>query len=579
MTGPGAMPDPEWALRCLAADHLGLGGAILKTRDPLLALRWVERLASLLAEGTPVVKLPAHAGLDRILGGLDIAETLARGTTVAERGLLERANGGILVILSAERLDPARAVPIAHALDAGEVALEREGLGLVRPARLAVIAIDGSIGEDEAVPALLRERLAFAIPLEDEAATEPPPVVAAADAAAWRSACRGLGVADQVTAALCQAALALGAGSLRAGILALRTARALAAIDGSAAEAAHAALAARLVLAHRATRLPAPPPEEDREDRSPESTPDTTDSDVSASGTGEMGELVLDAVRTALPEDLLRRLEAGAGPGLSSRAGGGAMARQAGKLRGRPTASRPGTLEHGARLNLIDTLRAAAPWQKLRRQSHPGRSGVQVRRDDFRITRFRQRHETTVIFAVDASGSAAAQRLAEAKGAVELLLADCYVRRDRVALIAFRGRRADVLLPPTRSLQRARRALAELPGGGGTPLASAVIESARVAEQVRRTGGRPLLVFLTDGKANITRDGTADRIAAFAESEEAARSLRAQGHRAMVIDVSGIPHEAARRLAVAMAASYLPLPHANATAISRSVSQVMQAGN
>ncbi len=100
--------------------------------------------------------------------------------------------------------------------------------------------------------------------------------------------------------------------------------------------------------------------------------------------------------------------------------------------------------------------------------------GVEIRREDFRLTRFTRRTPTTVIFAVDASGSSALHRLAETKGAVELLLAECYVRRDRVAPIAFRRQRAELLLPPTRSLARARRNLAGLPGGDATPLAAGI---------------------------------------------------------------------------------------------------------
>jgi magnesium chelatase subunit D len=98
---------------------------------------------------------------------------------------------------------------------------------------------------------------------------------------------------------------------------------------------------------------------------------------------------------------------------------------------------------------------------------------IDVRKDDFRIFRLKRRTQTTIIFLVDASGSAAMHRLSEVKGAVELLLADCYVRRDRVALIAFRRKSAELLLPPTRSLVRAKRSLAALAAGGGTPLASA----------------------------------------------------------------------------------------------------------
>ena len=100
------------------------------------------------------------------------------------------------------------------------------------------------------------------------------------------------------------------------------------------------------------------------------------------------------------------------------------------------------------------------------------RSACRCARSDLRITRLQQRAATATLFVVDASGSSALHRLAEAKGAVELLLAECYVRRDQVGVIAFRGRGAEVLLPPTRSLVRAKRSLAALPGGGGTPLAA-----------------------------------------------------------------------------------------------------------
>jgi magnesium chelatase subunit D len=130
--------------------------------------------------------------------------------------------------------------------------------------------------------------------------------------------------------------------------------------------------------------------------------------------------------------------------------------------------SLPGDPRSGARLDLMATLRTAAPWQRLRGPA-PGGARLRVQADDFRVVRFRQRAQSVTVFVVDASGSAALYRLAEAKGAVELLLADCYVRRDEVAMIAFRGDMAELLLPPTRSLVRAKRSLSALPGGGGTP--------------------------------------------------------------------------------------------------------------
>ena len=160
-------------------------------------------------------------------------------------------------------------------------------------------------------------------------------------------------------------------------------------------------------------------------------------------------------------------------------------------------------------------------------------------------------------------------RLAEAKGAIERLLADCYVRRDRVALIAFRGRTAELLLPPTAALTRARRSLAGLPGGGGTPLAAGLDAAAALALSLRGRGETPLLVLLTDGRANITRDGHADRARALEQAGSAAARLRAAGVASLLVDISPRTEAKAEALAACMGACYLKLP--GGEALSRAV--------
>jgi magnesium chelatase subunit D len=225
--------------------------------------------------------------------------------------------------------------------------------------------------------------------------------------------------------------------------------------------------------------------------------------------------------------------------------------------------------ERGARLNLIETLRSAAPWQQLRRP--PGTVRIVVRREDFRITRFRDRTATTTIFVVDASGSQALARLAEAKGAVELLLAECYVRRDQVALIGFRGHGAELLLPPTGALARARKCLAGLPGGGATPLAAGIDAAALLADALRRRGQSPVVVLLTDGRANIARDGTPGRAKAEADALAAAQAFRAGGTTAILIDTAPRPSQAAQNLADAMGARNLALPLADAGRLAGAV--------
>ena len=162
-------------------------------------------------------------------------------------------------------------------------------------------------------------------------------------------------------------------------------------------------------------------------------------------------------------------------------------------------------------------------------------------------------------------------RLAEAKGAVELLLADCYVRRDRVAVLAFRGKTAELLLPPTRSLARAKRALAGLPGGGGTPLAIAIDAARELASQICRRGETPVIVLLTDGRGNIARDGSPGRVKAADDATAAARLLRVAGITALLLDTSPQPQAAAQMLATEMGAAYIPLPYAGAQAVSRVV--------
>jgi magnesium chelatase subunit D len=162
-------------------------------------------------------------------------------------------------------------------------------------------------------------------------------------------------------------------------------------------------------------------------------------------------------------------------------------------------------------------------------------------------------------------------RLGEAKGAVQLLLAECYVRRDEAALISFRGKEARLLLPPTRSLARVRRELAQLPGGGGTPLALGISLAANMAESIRRKGDTPVLVFFTDGQANVTASGIGDRAQAEADATHAARQLRASGTRCLLIDTSPRPQPRARKLADDLGARYLPLPAAQAQKLSAAV--------
>ncbi|MEM8959715.1 MAG: VWA domain-containing protein, partial [Pseudomonadota bacterium] len=288
-------------------------------------------------------------------------------------------------------------------------------------------------------------------------------------------------------------------------------------------------------------------------------------------------ELLLEAVAAALPPDLLARLAARkarrASPGST-----GTGARRKGNRRGRPLPSRPGRLDGTSRIDLVGTLRAAAPWQGLRRAQARTPRTLHVRAEDIRLKRYEDRTDRLLIFTVDASGSAALARLAEAKGAVELLLAEAYARRDHVALVAFRGESAETLLPPTRSLVQTKRRLAELPGGGGTPLAAGLQAAMALADQAQGRGMTPTLCLLTDGKANIALDGTASRAQAAEDAERVARAARATDLPALVIDMSKRPQPGLRALADTLAAPYVPLPRADAEGLSQAVTGALTDG-
>jgi magnesium chelatase subunit D len=586
-----APASPAWRDAALAAalfaiDPIGLGGVVIRAGPGAARDRWMAMIRALLPAQAPVRRIPLNIEDDRLLGGLDLSASLASGRPVIQSGVLAQSDGGVVILAMAERIEAAAAARISAALDHAEVAIERDGVGLRLPTRIGVIALDEGLTPEERPPQALRDRLAFDLDLSlvggREALDEAYEAVAVAQA---RASLAEIAPPDYaIVEALCTASQVLGVACIRAPLLTLRAARAHAALQGRVKITAEdAAVASRLVLGPRALTRPAdtPPDEQAAQNQlQPTQPPDSAPDDAETPNPpeeprdGEMSsDRVVEAIQAALPDDLLDRisLEGQARGAAPPSRGGGAAAKSA--QRGRPVGSRPGALRPGARLNLVETLRAAAPWQTLRKAG--GADGrIQVRQDDFRIRRFVQRLQSTTIFVVDASGSAAFQRLAEAKGAVELLLAKAYVSRARVALIAFRGTEAELLLPPTRSLTRAKARLAELPGGGGTPLAAGIDAALVLALGETAKDHTPLMVFLTDGRANIARDGAPGRGRADSDALEAAQRVRAAGLAAVFIDTSPRAQPDADRFARAMGGVYAPLPYVNASAMANIVGQL-----
>lgn len=539
-------PAQRWtmallALRLLALDPL-LGGISVKARAGPVRDRWLDALARL---NLPLRKVPLSVSDEQLFGGIDLTATLAAGREIRSNGLL--AEPCALLVPMVERAEPGLAARLGQALDGEEHIL---------------IALDESAdeGADEGggLPASLRDRLAFHIDL---------------DGIACGDALTGFGTLPDATdtsttakdiAAIAELCERFGVASPRAALHCLRAAGAHAMLHRRRAVAPEdIEAAAILTLAPHATRLP-----ETRDETPPPPPGDTSDAPGDGDGLDIPQEMLLEAVRAMLPADILAQVAAKRRRGAK---GSGAGAKRTGNRRGRPLTPRAGRPDGRARIDIVATLRAAAPWQTFRKATSAHDRPVEIRAPDIRLKRFEEKSDRLLVFAVDASGSAAFARLGEAKGAVELLLAEAYARRDYVALVGFRGARADILLPPTRSLVQTKRRLAELPGGGGTPLAAGLRAATELAAQAKSRGMTPTLILLTDGRANVALDGEADRKRAAADAARMAQVALIQGVEALVIDMGKRPERALRTLAETLDATYVPLPRANARSLSDAV--------
>jgi magnesium chelatase subunit D len=531
------------AMRMAARDPDGLKGVILQARAGPLRDAVVATLPA------QTVRIHAGIGLEALTGGLDLAQTLVEGRAILREGLLDRP--GWLIISMAERLPREIVAVLCQRFD-------RKGTG-------PVLLLDEGQEPDDRIDAALVERVALHVSLpEDERLQNPH--LSAVPSSPFRGARASHAAED--TATLAALACRFGVNSLRAPLFALRSAQAIAGLqERDNVQPGDLAQAAALSLAHRATCLPDSPVPPDAKDSPSPNTPDTSRPVDPATVSDSLPEsILLEAVRAVLPPDLLSRLAGG--KSAVKRCASGAGQRKTGNRRGRPLPAQRKRPSGRERLDIIATLRAAAPWQKIRRSAE-ATPGPRIWPSDLHVRRFEDRSDRLLIFAVDASGSAALARLAEAKGAVELLLSQSYATRDHVALIAFRGQAAELLLPPTRSLVQTRRRLAALPGGGGTPLAAALKIAGETALVAQRHGLSPALALLTDGRANVALDGSADRAAAQKDAQQMARWIYGLGLPGTVIDVGRRPRDQLAVLAALLGANYTPLPHAAAEGLSR----------
>jgi len=578
----------------------------------------------------PVVELPLNATEDRVSGTISFERAVSEGVKAFEPGLLARANRGFLYIDEVNLLEDHLVDLLLDAAATGRNRVEREGISVEHPARFVLVG-SGNPEEGELRPQLLdrfglyteiktpndvnkrveiiarheafaRDPQAFCAQLETEQRKLRRRIARA------RRMVASVAVAPALLHRIAELCARLQVDGHRGELTITRAARALAAFERRKnATDADVRRVAMLALQHRLRRDPLEQTasrarieqaieqtfgaaETDANKRSSsrkevssdQTAPDDddnagarvgkrrahTDGDERASEARSseqpalpaVGRITIDLSNAQTKNMQPRRATS------SRRQSGGRTSIPARRGRYVRAVVRP---TEELRLALDATLRVAA---SRRRRTITSVHALTITKDDLRFKEFRRRAGTLYIFVVDTSGSMALNRIGQAKGALAHLLRQSYINRDRVALISFRERRADLLLRPNRSTALARRLLDALPVGGATPLAAGLLRACELAQQVRRHGAERIAVLVfTDGRANVPLDRQTtgarthlrQRIAD--ELERVGAALRQTGAQSIVVDTRQrfTAGDEGAKLARALGGQYLPLPAAH----------------
>jgi magnesium chelatase subunit D len=551
-----------------------------------------------------LVELPVGATEDRVAGSIDLQQALSEGAVHFEPGLLAKAHRGILYVDEVNLLHDHLVDLLLDAAAMGTVTVERDGISVTHSAKFVLV---GTMNpeEGELRPQLLDR---FGLTVEVAAPREPAQraevirrrLLFDADPHAFRALyvdaeerlrvrirqAQSILPRVQLTPAtllrIAEVCSAVGVDGMRADIVMARAAAAHAAWHGRAApNAEDLRAAARLALPHRRRRNPFDSPglgEDELDELLPPDTGDGPDPDTDPDGpdgghddsgpgdplpSGNGGQpnhpaapAANETVGAGDPYKTRLFTVPGVGDGHAGRRS------RARTTTGHRTGSSP-LSRSGSGIHFVETVRIAAPHQAAR-----GRSAGRLRflPTDLRRAVREGRESNLVLFIVDTSGSMAArERMYQVKTAILSLLLDAYRRRDRVGVITFRDRAAEIALPPTGSVDIAARRLDDLPTGGRTPLAEGLMKAAEVVrrERLRDPGRRPLLVIVTDGRATAGPD-------AVERSRQAAAHLAGNGIGCIVVDCEsgrmrmGLAAELARHLL----ADHVPLGHVHAQALA-----------